>query len=203
MDAPPRTDLVRPPHPDEPIPVPLGERRGLAVPAEELEEHLHRGSVVSPRPLCLGGSDLFTVDVKQRPQGERLGLGWRLAVELRAGEACGELVCLPLRPPPVAVPQRPAQPAAVLAPLDLDPGRSRDRERPGPGSGPIHRRCSSGGFVSCVPSVDSSLDDGLHDLRDGKFAGGGDLRQTGGGGALLSVSERIASSSIPSSCQAG
>ena len=44
-------------------------------------------------------------------------------------------------------------------------GRSWDPERPGPGSGPIRRRRSCADFVSCVPSFDSSLDDGLHDLR--------------------------------------
>ena len=68
----------------------------------------------------LGGRHLFTVDVKKRSQGERLGLGVRLAVELRPEVAGGELVRLPLRPSPVAVLQRPAEPAPVLAPLDLE-----------------------------------------------------------------------------------
>ena len=33
---------------------------------------------------------------------------------------------------------------------------SKVREGPSPGYGPSRRRCSSGGFVSCVPSFDSS-----------------------------------------------
>ena len=57
---------------------------------------------------------------KSRLQGERLGLGFRLAVELRPEVASGELVRLPLRPSPVAVLQRPCEPAPVVAPLDLE-----------------------------------------------------------------------------------
>ena len=81
-------------------------------------------------------------------QGERLGLGLRFAVPPRPGEASGDLVRLPLRPIPVAVLERPAQPAPVLAPLDLGTSRSWDRERPGPGSGPIFA-----GAVSCAGLV--------------------------------------------------
>ena len=56
---------------------------GLRCLPKNLRKHRHRGSLVPPRPLGLGGDDLFPVDVKQRLQGERLGLGWCFAVELR------------------------------------------------------------------------------------------------------------------------
>ena len=93
---------------------------GFAVPSEAPEEHPHRGSVVPLGWLRLGGRHLFTVDVKKRLQGEWLGLGFRLALDLRPEVASGELVRLPLRPSPVAVLQRPCEPAPVLAPLDLE-----------------------------------------------------------------------------------
>ena len=76
-----------------------GERLGPAVPSEAARQHLHRGSVLQPRPLTLGGYHLFPVDFKkpfQGERGERLRLGVRLPVG-RVDEACGELVGLPLR----------------------------------------------------------------------------------------------------------
>ena len=99
---------ARTPLPDEPVPVPLGQRGGVAVRSEASEEHPHCGSVVPLGRLRLSGRHLFTVDVKKRLQGERLGLGFHSAVELRANEACGELVRLPLCPCPVGMPERPA-----------------------------------------------------------------------------------------------
>ena len=122
-------------------------------------------AVVLPRTQALGGRHLFTVDVKKRSQGERLGLGVLLAVQLRSGEPGGELVRLPPRLPPVAVLQRPGEPAPVVAPLDLVQAGLGIGKDPSPGSGPIRRRCSCAGLVSCVPSFDSFFDDGLHDLR--------------------------------------
>ena len=76
--------------------------------------------VAPPGPLALGGRHLFTVDVKKPSQRERLGFGFRLATGLVDREVGGDLVRLPLRPSPVAVLQRPAEPAPVLAPLDLE-----------------------------------------------------------------------------------
>ena len=81
--------LTARPHPagspvsDESIPVPLGQRGGISILAEELEEHLYRGPVVPPGPLTLGGGYLFTVDVKKRLQGEWLGLGLCRVLGLR------------------------------------------------------------------------------------------------------------------------
>jgi len=68
---------------------------------------------------ALGGRHLFTVDAKEPLPRERLKLGLQLAVR-RVDEPGGELIRLPLRAPPVAVFQRPAQPATVLAPLYLE-----------------------------------------------------------------------------------
>ena len=91
------SDLARPPRPDEPVPVALGKCLGTAAPSEEPEEHPRRRPVGPLRCLRLGGRHLFTVDFKQLLQGERLGLGFRLAVQVRGDEACRELVRLPLR----------------------------------------------------------------------------------------------------------
>ena len=74
---------ARTPLPDESIPVPLGQRGGISILAEELEEHLYRGPVVPPGPLTLDGGYLFTVDVKKRLQGEWLGLGLCRVLGLR------------------------------------------------------------------------------------------------------------------------
>ena len=115
-----RADPACPPRPDEPVPVPLGQRRRVAVPSEAPEEHPRRGPVVPPSLFTLGGRHFFTVDVKKRLQGERLGLGFGLAMHLRPGEARGELVRLLLRPCPFPVLERPAEPAPVRAPLDLE-----------------------------------------------------------------------------------
>ena len=158
-------DPSRAPRADESVPVALGERCRVSVPSEELEEHPRRGPVAPPCLLGLGGRHLFTVDVKKRAQRERLGLGVLLAVQLRPGESRSELVRLRLRLPPVAVLQRPCEPAPVVAPLDLVQAGLGIGKDPLPGSGPIRRRHSCAGLVSCVPSFDSFFDDGLHDLR--------------------------------------
>ena len=77
---------------------------------------LSRGKLLSF--LALGGRHLFTVDVKQPFQDERLRLGFRLAVG-RVDEAFGELIRLPLHARPVPVPERPGEPSPVLSSLDL------------------------------------------------------------------------------------
>ena len=110
---------ARAPRPDEPVPVALRQRGGLAVPPEEPEEHPRRGPVGPLGALRLRGRHLFPVDVKKRPQRQRLRFGVLPAVRLRFREPGGELVRLPLGPLPVTVPQRPGQPSAVLPPLDL------------------------------------------------------------------------------------
>ena len=123
-----RADRACPPRPDEPVPVPLGERFRLSVAAEEPEEHLPRGPVVQPGRLTLGGRHLITVDVKKRLQGERLGLGVRLAVQLRPSESRGELIRLPLRPHPVAGAQATGSACARSRATRPGTGRSWDRE---------------------------------------------------------------------------
>ena len=124
-----RSGPARAPFPDASIPIPLGEDGRIAVLSEEPEEHVHGGLVVPPRMPALGGRDPPSVDVKELRQRERLGLGFCRAADLKADEPGGELVRLPIRASPVAVFQRPAQPTAVLAPLNLEqacPGIGED-----------------------------------------------------------------------------
>ena len=70
-------------------------------------------------------------------QVERLGLGFRLAVQVRACEPGGELVGLLLRFHPIAVTQRPGEPSAVLAPLHLEEAGFRIRKDPDPVPAPL------------------------------------------------------------------
>ena len=79
-------------------------------------------------------------------QGERLGLGFRLASGLVDREASGNLIRLPLGPHPVAVLQRPGEPSTVLAPLDLEQAGLGIGKDPDPVPAPVP--LSSG----CVPS---------------------------------------------------
>ena len=160
-----------------PIPVPLTERCGLAVPSEEPEEHLGRGSIILLRCPHLRGRDLLTVDVKKRLQGEWRGLGLHLVLTFRQGAAGGDFVRLPLGPWPSRGALATCSACARARATRSGSGQSWDRERSLPGSGPIRRRCSFAGVVSCVPSSASSLDDGLHDLRSGSLAHRGSRRQ--------------------------
>ena len=75
-----RPDPARAPLPDEAVPVALRQRFRSSVPAEKVEKHPRRGPVPVPDPLHLGRRHLFTVDVEKPLQGERLGLGFRLAL---------------------------------------------------------------------------------------------------------------------------
>ena len=72
-------------------------------------------------------------------------------------------------------------------------GRFSDREKPEPGSGPILRRCSCAGLVSCVPSFDSSRFDGLHDPPARELAGTRLIRQSRDGLVLHRASPSGAS----------
>ena len=106
------------------------------------------------------------------------GSGSAFALPLGASmKPAAELIRLPLRARPVSVLQGPGAPAPVLPPLYLEDAGLRVGKDPDPVSGPIRRRRRSAGFVSCVPSFDSSRFDGLHDLRDGNLARNGRLDQ--------------------------
>ena len=145
------TDRPRAALPDEAVPIALGQGLRPSVPAEELEEHRHRGPVPLPGLPPLGGRHLLTVDVKELLQGERLRLGSRLAVQVRAGEPGGELVRLPFRPRPVAVTQRPGEPATVLAPLHLEQAGLRVWKHPGPVPAPLAGAVAPAATFSSMP----------------------------------------------------
>ena len=132
---------------------------GSAVPAEETEEHPHRGPVVPPGLPALGGRHLLTVDVKQLRQRERLGLGVLPAVQPQSAPRNQRRRTRP----PVASPadqsrcsQRPGEPATVLSPLHLVEAGLRIRKHPDPVPAPLAGAVASADFVSCVPSFDSS-----------------------------------------------
>ena len=162
--ADPVAGLVRE---DESVPIPLGQGGRVAVPSEEPEEHVHGGPVVPPRMRTLGGRHLLTVGVKQLLQRERLGLGFGLAVG-RVDEACGELIRLPLRARPVAVLERPGEPAPVLSPLDLEDAGLRVGEDPDPVPAPFAGAVApAASSRACHRSIPLSID-GLHDLRNGR-----------------------------------
>ena len=132
-----RSDPARPAGQDEAVPIPLGQGLGLPVPPEAPEKHLHRGPVLQPRPVSLGGYHLFVVDFKKPSQGERLGLGFRLASGLVDRQASGNLIRLPFGASPIAVLQRSREPAPVLAPLYLVDAGFRIREDPDPVPAPF------------------------------------------------------------------
>ena len=88
--------------------------------------------LANPLPRRIGG---FRTGQVRRHGG--LGLGCRLAPDLRADEPCGELVRLPLRAPPVAVLERPGEPAPVLSPLYLEEAGLRVGEYPHPVPAPL------------------------------------------------------------------
>ncbi|MCE2399186.1 MAG: hypothetical protein J4F34_09215, partial [Gemmatimonadetes bacterium] len=88
---------------------------------------------------------------------ERLGLGVGLAVR-RVDEACGELIRLPLRAPPIAVLQRPGEPSAVLSPLNLEEAGLRIGKDPDPrphSLAPYERRLR---FVRAIVRFLSTMD---------------------------------------------
>ena len=153
-----RADPARPPLSDEPVPIALGERLGTAVPSEEPEERPRRRPVGPLRRLRLRGRHLLTVDFKQLVQRERLRLGFRLAVQVRANEPGGEFVRLPLRPHPVAVSQRPGEPSTVLPPLDLVSAGLRIREHPHPIPAPFAGTVAAPtSFRACHRSIPLSI----------------------------------------------
>ena len=148
-------------------------------PAEEVEEHRGRDPVAPPGPLAFRGRHLFTVDFKKPSQRERLGLGLRLAVGLMDREARGGLVGLPLRASPIAVLQRPAQPATVLPPLDLEQAGLRIRKHPDPVTAPFASAVAApASFRACHHSI--PIDDGRY-LRqtDWRFGRVRSFRESG------------------------
>ena len=139
---------------NEPVPVALRQCRGSPVPAEEVEEHRGRDAVAPPGPLALRGRHLLTVHFKKPCQRERLGLGFGLAVGRKDREAGSGLVGLPLRASPVAVFQRPAQPAPVLPPLDLKQAGLRIRKDPDPVAAPFSGAVATpASFRACHRSI--------------------------------------------------
>ena len=143
----------------EAVPVALREGGRVAVPAEEAEEHRGRDPVALAGPLPLGRGDLFSVDVKKRAQRERLGLGFRLAVQVRSDETGGEFVRLPLRPHPIAVPQRPGESSPILAPLQLEQAGFRVGEHPHPVPAPFTGAVGApASFRACHHSIPLVMD---------------------------------------------
>jgi len=156
---PARANPARLALPDEPVPVALGECFRPSVPAEEPEKHPHRDPVVPLGVLALGGCHLSTVDVKQLLQRERLGLGFGLAVGLMDREACSGLVGLSLRASPIAVLQRPREPAPILAPLDLVSAGLRIRKHPDPVPAPFAGAVApAASFRACHHSIPLVMD---------------------------------------------
>ena len=130
---------------------------------------MHGGPVVPPRMRALGGRHILTIDVKEPLQCERLGLGVGLAVR-RVDEPGGELVRLPL---PRASPSRclsdRGEPSAVLSPLYLEEAGLRVGKDPHPVPAPFAGAVAAPtSFRACHHSI--PLVDGLHDLRERKFA---------------------------------
>ena len=138
---------------------------------------MRSGPVVPPRPCAFGGRHLLTVDVKERPKVERLGLGFRLALQVRACESGGELVRLLLRPRPVAVTQGPAPPSSVLAPLDLEEAGLGIGEHPDPVPAPFAGAVApAASFRACHRSIPLSKMD-CTICVSGNLAAGSPLRQ--------------------------